>query len=88
VQADGIFLPQNLQSILSTSDLVIKPPTATEPRQSAIFYGCNQDSSLGLSPFGSATISSITTQKAAFDSDDFGLEIYKDEDLTMLFGIL
>ena len=68
VDADGIFLPRNQQSILATTDLTIYPPTATEPRTSVKFFGCYQDSSLGDTPFGRAIISEITTQKAVKDS--------------------
>jgi hypothetical protein len=68
--------------------LTIYPPTATEPRTSVKFFGCNQDSSLGATPFGRAIISEITTQKAVKDSDDFGLEIWKDEDMTMAIAVL
>lgn len=59
-----------------------------DPRQSVVFYGCNEDSSLGSTPFGRAIVSDITTQKALKDSDSFGLEIFKDEDLTQYIAIL
>lgn len=88
MDADGIFLPKNQQSILATSDLAILPGTADEPRPSVKFFGCNQDASLGATPFGRAIISEITTQKAIKDSDSFGLSIYKDEDCTQLIAVL
>lgn len=88
ITGSGIFLPKNLQAILSTDAVSISPGTTEDPRISVVFFGCNQDASLGAQPFGSAMISDITTQKAIKDSDDFGLEIYKDEDLTQKIAVM
>jgi hypothetical protein len=82
VDASGIFLPRNLKPILATTDMEIVKGFKGDPRQSVKFFGCNQEASLGHTPFGRAVISEITTQKAVKNSDDFGLWIYKDEDCT------
>jgi hypothetical protein len=88
VTAGGIFLPQSQTEVVPTSDLAFEQPTGAEKRQAIKFSGCNQDSSLGESPFGSAAISQITTQKAKMDSGDFGLQIFKDEDCTQAIATL
>lgn len=88
VDADGIFLPRSLTGTLSTSDFstetgfisAIHP--AGDDRTYIKFFGCNDENSLGEQPYGSALVSSITTQRAVMDSGFFGLEIYKDEDCT------
>lgn len=41
VEAEGIFLPRNQQSILSTSDMEIVEGFKGDGRQSVKFFGCN-----------------------------------------------
>jgi hypothetical protein len=82
VIATGIFHPKGNSPQLSTSDLNILPPSGSEKRQSILFFGCNKDTTVGETPYGSAEISAITSQKAKMDSGPFALSIFKDEDRT------
>ena len=47
ITGSGIFLPKNLQSILTTDAVSIVQGTPADPRLSVTFFGCNQDASLG-----------------------------------------
>ena len=53
-----------------------------------LFHGCNYEPALGKTPFGRLDISSVETQHAIRDSDQFELEIYKDKELTKLIAVL
>lgn len=47
IEASGIFLPKNLNYILSSSDFDILNPTSQDPLKSITFTGCNDDNTLG-----------------------------------------
>lgn len=82
IESSGIFLPKNRQAVLSTNDVTSYPGTELDSRESIVFQGCFEEQSLGLQPSGRIFVRSIGTQRAVKDSDEFSLEIYKDEFLT------
>lgn len=72
LQNDLIFKDMKDYPNLSKSELIIN--------------GCGSDRSLGENPFGRIIISDIETSPVGADSGEFGLKIYKDEDLEILLA--
>lgn len=79
----GIFQPVSGGTKINTGSLATIPGNPAGDQRIAIkFSGCNKDASVGQTPFGAVKIKEITTQKAKMNSGIFGLEIYKDEDMS------
>lgn len=62
--------------------------TLDEPRQSILFSGCYDLSSLGKLPSGRLLLEFLQTQVAVMDSNQFSVDIYKDDLLTQKIAVL
>jgi hypothetical protein len=60
--------------------------TDDTPSPSITFRGCNEYNGIGLEPFGRLMINTMTTPGAKKDSGFFKLQVFKDEELSMMIA--